>query len=220
MSDAAPEGAPVETAAPESAAPDFSPVNDRIDQLAGQFGQMAEQFQGFMQAQQPQAEPEDPWAGLFPEEPQADPYQQQQQQQPGFDRDALQQAFTEAVQQANAPLAAELQRLQQQAALNDLTTQYPALKDPAVARATQEQMAQSISHLSPEVQQALIWDPKTIGMFFQAAEAQKLAQAQEPPGEASQLEAAGGAHPGGAGEQPNPVHQAFSGRVSLPSGLR
>jgi hypothetical protein len=57
--------------------------------------------------------------------------------------------------------------------------------------------------------------------LFKAAEAEKLAQGQAPTREQTPaVEAAGGAVPGGNGEQPNPVHQVFASRgQGLPQGF-
>ena len=228
---------PQAAAEPASSGPDLSGFNDRLDQLAGTVGQLVEGFSSWQQSNQPQAEPEaNWWESLYgeqpqePQQPQFDPYtgqplqpQQQQFQQPGqqqLDPQALQNAVNQAIQQATQPLNQQLQNFQRQQALNDLTTQFPQLKDPEVAQRTQELMAQQIAHLPQQVQEALVWDPGFIGTVFKAAEAEKLAGAQEPAGgQPTQLETAGGAHPGGTGEDQNYVQQVMSIRPSIPKGL-
>jgi hypothetical protein len=227
----APAPEPVATPEPASSGPDLSPVFDRLDQLGGMVGQLTEQFQGYQQAQQPQEQETNWFESLYadpneqPQEPQqpvdqfGNPIQQQPAQQQ-LNPDALQNAINQAIQQSTAPLQQQLQSFQQQQALNTLLERVPSLKDPDTAQRTQELVAQQIGHLSPEVQQALAWDPGFIETVFKAAEAEKLAGAQEPAGgQVPQLEAAGGAHPGGTGEEQNIVHRVHGGRVNLPRGL-
>lgn len=205
------------SAAPEApSGPDLSPVFDRLDQLGGMVSQLTETFQA---QNQPAQEPEvNWWESLYGEQAPEEP-QFQQPQAPQLDANALQQAVQQAIQQSNAPLMAQLQQLQQQQALNDLTTKIPQLKDPEVATATQQRLMQSIAHLPQEIQQQLAWDANYVELVFKAAEAEKLAGAQEPAGESTQLETAGGAHPGGTGEEPNFVHRVHEARPSVPKGF-
>lgn len=209
---------PTQTQEPASSGPDLSPVFDRLDQLGGMVGQLAEQFQGFQPQQQ--AEPETNWWESLYEDPNAPQEPEPVQQQPQLNPDALQNAINQAIQQATTPLQQQLQGFQQQQALNTLLERVPQLKDPEAAQRTQELVAQRIGHLSPEIQQALVWDPGFIETVFKAAEAEKLAGAQEPAGEPTpQLEAAGGAHPGGTGEEQNIVHRVHGARASVPKGF-
>jgi hypothetical protein len=226
----APTPEPTTTATePQSTGPDLSPIFDRLDQLGGTIGQLAEQFQGF-QPQQQQEPETNWWESLYADpnaqqEPQqlvdqfGNPIQAQQAQQQ-LNPEALQNAINQAIQQGLGPMTQQLQGLQQQQHLNTLLEKVPQLKDPEVAQRTQELVAQQIGHLSPEVQQALVWDPGFIETVFKAAEAEKLAGAQEPAGgQAPQLEAAGGAHPGGTGEEQNIVHRVHGARASVPKGF-
>ena len=223
------EGMPT-TASEPASTPEWAPVLDRVGELASTVGELQSGFQSFMQAQQPEPDPEpDPWAGLFEDpnaevDPNAGLYGQQPQ--PSLDPQALQSAFHQAVQQANAPLAAQLQQLQTERAHEQLISRIPQLADTPENAETRQQTAalvqQSIAQYPPQVQQALMNDPGYIERVFKAAEAEKLAQGQAPAGgQVPQVEAAGGAVPGGNGEQPNIVHQVYANRPGqMPKGFR
>lgn len=214
-----PGAAPAEgTAAPETSTPEWAPVADRMNELAGQVGQLTQSWQQFQQAQTPAAEPEpDPWAailGTTEEEPEPPA-------QPQLDPQALQAAMQHAIQTANAPLQAQIAKFELERATEQLYTQIPQLRQvPAdhpdyasnetARQATAQRVQQQIASYPPHVQQALVNDPAFIATVFKAAEAEKLAQGQAPAGgQVPSLEAAGGAHPGGNGEPVNPVHQAY-----------
>ena len=222
MSAVDPGGAPENVATPEpaSSGPDLSGFNDRLDQIGGQVGDLVGQWQNFMQSQQPQEPEVDPWAGLFgTEEPQQQDYPVAPQQ-PQLTPEALQNAFSQALQQANGPLAQQIQQMQQQMAVNQLLTDIPQLQDPEVARSTEDYMARHLQGVPQNVAQAIANNPALVGIFFKAAEAEKLAGAQEPAGEATpQLETAGGAHPGGSGEEQNIVHRVYANRPAVPKGF-
>jgi hypothetical protein len=224
-----PTGTPAEGApAPDtsSSSPEWAPVLDRVGELASTVGELQSGFQSFVQANQPPPEPEpDPWAALFPQEAEQDPEMYQQAQQPQLDPGTLQQAFQQAVQQANAPLQQQIQQMQLQAATQQLYERIPQLAPTAenaqVREATYERVNQSLQQYPPEIAQVLGNDPRYIETIFKAAEAEKLAQGQAPTREQTPaVEAAGGAVPGGNGEQPNPVHQVFASRgQGLPQGF-
>jgi hypothetical protein len=211
------EGAADTTPAAETTAPanDYAPLMDRMSEIASGID---ERFAALEQRiPQPEAEPEpDPWANLF-DDGGEDGYEQQ----PALDPQALQAAFQQAVAQANAPLMAQIQQMQRQAALNDLVARIPQLKEPDVARATEQAVFERISHLPEQMQQQLAYDASFVELVFKAAEAEKLASAQAPAGEqVPSLESANGAAPGGDGSQPNPIQALHAGAWQLPPGLR
>lgn len=204
------------SAAPETtSAPEWAPVLDRVNELAST---MDQRFQA-LTPQEPEAEPDDPWAGLFDQaDPEPEPVQQ------ALDPAALQSAFQTALQQANAPLMAQVQEMQNERAREQLYAEIPQLKDPAVAQDTIDRM---ISHFqaSGAPREHVAWalnNPREIGIHFKAAEAEKLAQGQAPAGgQVPSLEAAGGAHPGGDGRQLNIAEQAYANRPApMPKGFR
>lgn len=218
------EGTDTNTPAPEAtpAADPYAPVVSRVDELAGRFDDFRQLIDQRLPAPEPVAEPS-PWDALFPEAEEPDPYAAQQPQ--GIDPQQLQAAFAQAVQQANAPLQAQLQAMQTQAAHDQLVKDIPQLantpENQATRQATAQAVQQSVSHLPDHIGQALAADPKYIATIFKAAEADKRAQGQQPASEAvPSLEAAGGAVPGGNGEQPSYVQNAHAAQWSLPPGLR
>jgi len=236
MSD--PTGAvPVEgTPAPEStpSSVDLSPLQDRMDELAGQMGPVLEYVQSQRQAVEPAAQETNWWDQITADPNQPDPNQgvdqygnpvQPQPATPAFNQDALQQAVNQAISQANAPLLKRIQSFELERATQQLYQQIPQLADKpenAEVRAQTAQLLQSsVAQYPQHVAQVLINDPAYVAAIFKAAEAEKLAQGQAPAGEhAPTLEAAGGAHPGGGSEQ-NPIHEIFaSSGGALPKGFR
>lgn len=220
--------APVEgtstEAAPEPASDPYAPVLDRVNELATNLDGRFAALEQRIPAPEPEAEP-DPWAALFPEQ------EEQFQQEPqGLDPQALQSAFQQALEQANAPLREQMQQMQQERQEEQWAHQrerlyqtYPHLKDPQVAQETTQNFNAFLmqSGATPEHAQWMSNNPQFIGMFIEAAEAKKLAQGQAPASDAvPSLEAAGGAVPGGNGEPPSYVNQAMNGAWSLPKGLR
>lgn len=222
------EGTPTPSPAPETTAPEpWAPVMDRVSELANTIDG---RFQALEQRiPQPEPEPEpDPWAVLLGEpEQQVDAYGNPVQAQPPLDPAAIQQVveqrIQQALQQANAPLVQQLQALQQERGREQLYAEIPQLKDPEVAQQTIRGMQQYLAEAGapPEVAQWLVNSPQAIKNYFKAAEAEKLAAGQAPASEQPpSLEAAGGAVPGGNGEQPNIVHQAYASRgQGLPRGF-
>jgi hypothetical protein len=214
------EGAPISSTPEAAPAPDpYAPVLDRMGELANN---MEARF-GALEARlpQPQQEPEpNPWAGLFPEE---EPEPQQYQPEPQLDPAALQNAFQQALQQANAPLMQQVQQMQAERAREQLLQEIPALKDPAVAQQTVTSMVESLrqANASPEFIDWALQNPQQIALHFKAAEATKLAAGQAPaPSAVPNVESAGGAVPGGNGESLNPVHEIFGARAGgLPKGF-
>ena len=204
---------PVE-AAPAEAAPqvDLAPLMDRVEQIGGTLDQLVGAYQT-----EPQAEPEDPWAWLSAQqEPEPEP-----QQQPQLDPAQFSQAVQAQIQQALHPTLSQLQELQSQVRMNQLYERIPQLKtDQDLARSIGERALQQLSHYPPEVAQQFANDPAFIELVFKAAEAEKLAANQRPAdGDPSILETAGGANPGGNGEEPSIVQQAFAARTNLPKGF-
>jgi hypothetical protein len=212
---AAPEPAPASTPEP------WAPVISRVDELASNIDTRFQALEG--RIPEPEAEPEpDPWAALFGEPEQQPEYEQPQQ--PALDPAAIQTAFQQALQQANAPLMAQVQQMQAERAREQLLAQIPQLKDPAVAQQTIDGMVQSLqqSNASPDFIQWALSNPQQIALHFKAAEAEKLAAGQAPASEqVPAVESAGGAVPGGSGEQPSYVQSAHEGSWGgLPPGLR
>lgn len=220
--------APVEgttSAAPETtstpAAEPWAQVTDRINEIGQTFESRFSELAQRLPQPEVEAEP-DPWASLFPEaEP--DPYAAQEPQ--GLDPQALQAAFAQAVQQANAPLQAQIQEMQTRAAHEQLVSRIPQLADTpenaATRAATAQAVQERIASYPPHVQQALMNDAGYIETVFKAAEADKRSQAQVPASEqVPSLEAAGGAVPGGNGEPPSYVQRAHQAAWQLPPGLR
>lgn len=226
--------APVEGAGNE-AAPESTPtadpwagVHDRVGELAGGVGELANRFDQFLQSQQqPEPEPEeDPWASLFAQEPEPDQYQQQPQ---GIDPQALQQAMEariqQGIQQGLSPIQAQMQEITAQRAAEQLGKTIPALAD---TPANQENRAKAFEMVTAALQNypsaqanALAADPNFIATVWKAAEADRLTAGQAPAGsDVPALEAAGGALPGGNGAPPDPVKAAFENAWELPRGLR
>lgn len=225
------EGAPASEST--SSEPDYAPVMDRLTELAGQVGELHSGFQQFQQAQQPPPEADpDPWTALFGE-PDQDPNLAPEPQQPQLDPNALQAAMQQAIQQANAPLQQQLQALQMERATAQLYQQIPQLAQvpeshpdyaahEAARTQTAQRVQQALASYPPEVAQILQNDPNYIATIFKAAEAESAARAQVPAGgDVPSLEAAGGAHPGGNGEQALPTDQIY-GQVpaAMPKGFR
>jgi hypothetical protein len=191
-----------------------------MNELAGSIDSRFAAFEQRLPAA-PEPEPEpDPWADLFgQQEPEADPYGQQPQQQ-GLDPQALQAAINAAIQQSNAPLQQQLQQFQAERAAERLGQMVPALADTPENKDNRQQAFQLVSAALqnyPEAQaNALAADPNFIAMAWKAAEADRHAQGQAPTGVAPSLETAGGALPGGNSEPVNPVDSAYGGRQGLP----
>jgi len=211
---AAPESTPAATPEP------WAPVISRVDELASNIDTRFQALEG--RIPEPEAEPEpDPWAALFPQEEEQPEYEQPQQ--PALDPAAIQTAFQQALQQANAPLMQQVQQMQAERAREQLLQQIPQLKDPAVAQQTINGMVEQLqqANASPDFIQWALSNPQQIALHFKAAEAEKLAAGQAPASEqVPPVESAGGAVPGGNGEQPNIVHQVFQSRAQgLPKGF-
>jgi hypothetical protein len=215
-------GSSTPEAAPSSApSPDmFAPVVDRMNELAGSIDNRFAAFeQRLPPAPEPEAEP-DPWADLFgQQEPDPDPYGQQQPQ--GLDPQALQSAINAAIQQSNAPLQAQLQQFQAERAAERLGQMIPALADTPENKENRQTafnlVSSALQNYPAEQANALAADPNFIAMAWKAAEADRLAQGQAPTGVAPSLETAGGALPGGNSEPVNPVDSAYGGRQGLPA---
>ena len=217
------EGTPTSEAPAETtpAAEPWAPVLDRVSELASTFDSRFSELAQRIPAPEPEAAP-DPWAALFPERGEPDPYTQPEPQ--GLDPAALQAAFQQALQQANAPLQEQIQHMQWERDRQQLIQDSPQLADPAVAQQTIQGFNAFLQQTGapPQVAQWLTNSPQAIGQFFKAAEAEKLAKGQAPASEqVPSLEAAGGAVPGGNGEPPNYIQSAHQGSWGgLPPGLR
>lgn len=231
-------GTPAEGAAPEAGGaaeaapgPDISAVMDRVGEIASGLGELQSGFQEFVQGQQPAAEPEpDGWESLFgPAEPQQQVDQfgnpvQPQAAAPALDPQALQQAVQQAIQSQLGPVAQQVQAMQQQQQLSQLYETVPQLAPKPENQEVREQTAQRVQEAlngaPPEIAAWLSNSPQFIHTVFKAAEADRLAQAQEPAGGPQVLES-GGATPGGTGGQGQSiVEQAMSSRFQTPPGWR
>jgi hypothetical protein len=221
-----PTGTPVEgtPAAPEAPSGDaFAPVLDRVNELASNIDTRFAAFEQRLPQPEAEPEPENPWDALFGQEEQ--PEYEQQPQQPALDPQALQSAFQQAVQQANAPLLQQLQTIEAERSAERLGRMIPSLADkPENAENRQrafELVTQSLQAYPSQIANQLAADPNYIATQWKAAEADRLAAGQAPAsGAVPAVEAAGGALPGGNGEQLNPVHQAFQNVSALPKGFR
>lgn len=208
------EGTSTSTPAPEAApaAPTqdaFAPVLDRVNELAQGIDSRFAAFEQRLPQPEPVQEP-DPWADLFPQDPEQDPYGQPQQQQ-GLDPQALQAAINAAIQQQNAPLQQQLQQFQIERNAQRLGEMVPALKDTPENRENRQQAFQIVSQALqgyPEaIANQLMADPNFIATHWKAAEADRNAAGQAPAGVPPTLETAGGALPGGQSAQT--IDQAF-----------
>jgi hypothetical protein len=216
------EGATTEAAPAETSGPDYGPVLDRMSELAGSIDTRFAALEG--RIPEPQAEPEeDPWAALFGETEQPEP-EYQQPPAPQLDINALQQAVQQQIQQAVTPYQQQIQQIQAAQAREQLLKDVPALQDPELAQQTIDGMVQSLqqAQASPDFIQWALSNPQQIKLHFEAAEARKQAAGQAPAASAVPgVESAGGAVPGGNGEQPNPVHEIFGAAAGgLPQGFR
>lgn len=239
-----PVGQPAEGAStPEAPASTFdpSPVIDRVDQLASTVGDLRDGFQQFIQAQQPAPEAQpDPWGleALYgqeqaPQDPNAfDPFAQQQQA-PQIDPNALRQAYQADLQQHLNPLQQELQQFRVERADQRLGQIIPGLANVPEGhpnfqansenrQKAYELVTRSLTGYPPQIAQALSADPNYIAAQWKAAEADRLAAGQAPASEAvPAIEAAGGAVPGGNGEQPNIAQTIYANReAAMPKGFR
>lgn len=217
MSETAPDsGTPTEGATETTTtAPDFSPVYDRVDQLAGDLSTLREDILGRLpEPEQPQAE--DPWAALLGETEDPEPA-------PQLNIDALRQAFRSELEQELSVRDAEIAHLRTTHDLQSLLEQHPDLKDPEVrkatgeaARATAEQISQQYG---PEFAAALTNNPGFIALVHQAQAGQRAAAAEvAATGDPTQLEGGGGAAPGQT-EQPNIVQRVMQQRRQVPKGF-
>lgn len=239
-----PGGQPAEGTASTPEAPastfDASPVIDRVDQLASTVGDLRDGFQQFVQAQQPAPEAQpDPWGleSLYGQEQAQqdsnafDPFAQAQP--PTIDPAALRQAYQTDLQQAMGPLQQELQQFRVERADQRLGQMIPGLANvpqghPNFEANSQnrqqayELVSRSLAGYPPQIAQALSVDPNYIATQWKAAEADRLAAGQAPASEAvPAVEAAGGAVPGGNGEQPNIAQTIYANReAAMPKGFR
>ena len=211
------------TPAETTAAPDpWAGVMDRVGQLASDIDTRFTSLEQRIPEQEPEPEA-NPWDSLFPDEPEVDQFGQPVQPQPQFDQQALNAAFQQALQQANAPLVQQLQQFQMERGREQLYAEIPQLKDPEVAQKTIQGMQSFLAGAGapPEVAGWLTNSPQAIAQYFKAAEAERLAAGQAPASEQiPAVEAAGGAAPGGSGEQPNIIQRIHEGAWELPKGLR
>ncbi len=206
-------GAPVEGAAKETSSNvDFSPVLSRVEELANsvneRFGQIEQHFQP------EEAEPEDPWASLYGEEPEPEP-------EPALNVDALRQALQAEVQGAVSPLMQQLAQLQTQNDLAQLRQEFPELQDPEVAKETGQQ-ARSLAEqiVGADNASVLTNNPGFIGLVRKAMVADQHAASEVPAGDApNTLEGGGAIPPGQQQDQPSIAQQVLANRRTLPRGL-
>jgi hypothetical protein len=230
------EGAPEATAGATGTAeaapgPDISAVMDRVGEIASGLGELQSGFQEFVQGQQPAPEPEpDGWESLFgsaDQQQQLDQFGNPVQPQapaPALDPQALQQAVQQAIQSQLGPVAQQVQAMQQQQQLAQLYEQVPQLaptpENAEIRAQTAQRVQDALNGAPPEIASWLSNSPSFIQTVFKAAEADRLAQAQEPAGGPQVLEG-GGATPGGTGGQGQSiVEQAMASRFQTPAGWR
>lgn len=206
-------GAPAEGTATETSSPsiDFSPVLSRVDELASGLGSLRDEFSQHFQ--QPESEPDDPWASLYGEpEPEPEP-------EPALNVDALRQALQSEVQGALGPLADQLAQLQSQNDLARLRQEFPELQDPEVAKETglhARTLAEQI--VGADNVSVLTNNPGFISLVRKAMVADQHAASEVPAGGPQSLES-GGAIPAGQQDEQSIVQQVMANRRVLPKGL-
>ena len=216
MSEAAEAGATPE--AGEAQAIDFSPVEDRVNQLATDLGSRLDGLEGLLRPQEPEAEETDPWAALLGEE-------EPEPQTPQMDPQALQQAVNAAIQQGIeqhvGPLHDQVAQMRTEQDLNGLYEKYPDLKDPDTRQRTGQaarELAERI--VGPENASLLTNSAEFIANVHEALAGRERAAGEVPAtGDTAQLEGGGGAAPGGV-EQPNIIQQVIAARKHGPKGFR
>lgn len=217
MSEAAEADATPE--AGDAQAVDFSPVNDRVNQLATDLNGRLDAFEALLRPDEPDPEPDDPWAALLGDdeepEPQGPQYDPQQLQQ------IVNQAIEQGIEQRIGPLHEQLTQMQTQQDLKGLLEQYPDLQDQQVRAETgQEALQLAEEILGPEHAHLLTNNARFIAKVHEARAGRGRAAGEVPAsGDTTQLEGGGGAAPGGV-EQPNIVQQVVAARRSLPKGFR
>lgn len=196
---------------------DTSAISDRVDQLAGQFGQFQQLIESRLpepSAPEPEEEP-DVWAPFFSDE-ETEP----EPQGPAFDPAALQQAVEAAIAQRLGPVQDQLTQLRTNHDLNALYERYPDLKEPETRQRTGQaarELAESI--VGPEHASVLTNSPEFIANVHEALVGRERAAGEVPAtGDTTQLEGGGGAAPGSV-EQPNIVQQVMQARRGLPKGF-
>lgn len=213
------QGAPEAGETPEV---DYSPVVDRVGQLVNdRLGQFQQDILSRLPSnEEPEPEPDDPWAGLLGE---PDPEPEPAGLDPQALQHAVQQAIEQGIEQRLGPVYEQIDTLRTTHDLGLLYEQHPDLKDPEVRKATGEAVQQLAAGIEQrygaEVAQALANDPDIIATVHRSlAGAQNAAAEVAATGGAAQLEGGGGASPNV--EQPNIVQQVMDARRSLPKGFR
>jgi hypothetical protein len=190
---------------------DFSPVLSRVEELAGSVNNIQEQFSRFNQPEE--AEPEDPWASLYGEEPDPEP-------EPALNIDALRGALGQEMQGLLAPLQQELSELRTSRDLAQLKQEFPELSDPDVAKATGQQARALAESIAGDNAGLLTSNPAFIGLVRKAMVADQNAAGEVPAGgDATTLEAGGAVLAGQQEDQPSIARQVLANRRSLPRGL-
>lgn len=205
-------GAPVEAGEANTSSVDFSPVLSRVEELASGLGDMRAQFEQHFS--QPEAEPEDPWAALYGDEPEPEP-------EPSLNIDALRQALQAEVQGALGPLSQQLAQLQTQNDLARLQQDFPELQDPEIRAATGQQARSLAEQIAgPENAGLLTNNREFIALVRKAMVADQHAASEVPAGDAPNPLEAGGAIPAGQQQdEPSIAQQVLAGRKNLPRGL-
>jgi hypothetical protein len=203
------------TPEPQESAPsgvDFSPVLDRVGQLADQVGSLSERFESFGQPQQPEQQEEDPWASVWGDDPEPEP------QQPAFDPAAVQAAIQAEIQRSVSPYAEQVQQLRTQQDLKQLYEDHPQLNDQAYRQDVSNEVTARAQEIGVDPSM-LLNNRAFVDLTIKAMEGAKLAAQQQPPGAVAELEAGGGANPGGANPDTNIAQEIVSARTTLPSAF-
>lgn len=203
-----------------SEATDTNPVLDRVEQLAGDLGSLGESVQSILgRLPEPQAEAEqetdDPWSHLF-DEP-----EQEAEQAPALNVEALRQAFRAELEQELSVRDQEIAHLRTTHDLQSLLEKHPDLKDPEVRRETGTRAREIAEQMfGAEHASVLTNNPDFIALVHQAQAGQRAAAAEvAADSDTTQLEGGGGVAPGGV-EQPSIVARVMQNRRSIPKGFR
>lgn len=169
---------------------DLSPLMERLDEVASDFGSRLDRVEHQLAGEAEQEEPSNPWDELF---------QSEEDEEAGLDqrellqalRQAAEQATQQQVQQAVAPLLQRVEALTIEQAARDLEARYPDLRDPEVAKDVVGHAQEWAARMGmPDAAR----HPVMVEMAYLASRARQAAQSEVPAGDGNvRLEGGGGA---------------------------